>query len=87
VPALRMTVQAVVSYRGGGKKRERAPGDVRPARAQAVRISAATSHRALLIRMSSLIEVIRRVRTSRPVLERRLRPPRSKFSWTRFRVL
>jgi hypothetical protein len=30
----------------------------------------------------ALIEVIRRVRTRRPLLERRFRPPRSRFSWT-----
>jgi len=72
----------------GGKNGERAPPlTPSPTRAQAASIVAATSHRALLIRTSCLIEVIRRVRTSRPLLERRLRPPRSRFSCTRFRVL
>src|SRR6185295_15147343 len=54
---------------------------------QAAMNSAARSQSALLSRTSSRIEVIRRVRVSRPVVARRLKPPLSKFSWQRLNVL
>ena len=51
-----------------------------PGVAQLASTSAAISHSALLIRTSSRIEVMRRVRTSRPPGDRRSSPPRRRFS-------
>lgn len=68
------------------EEREPRPGALSRA-PHAASTSAARSHSPLLMRTSSRIEVIRRVRTSRPLAERRVSPPPSKFSCTRFRTL
>jgi hypothetical protein len=51
-------------------------------KSQPVSTSSARSHSWLLIRTSSRIEVIRRVRDRRPLAANRTSPPRSRFSWT-----
>jgi hypothetical protein len=53
-----------------------------PSRFQAVNTSSARSHSRLLIRRSSRIEVIRRVRDRRPLAASFVSPPRRRFSWT-----
>ncbi len=61
----------------GRERRRPAPSPDSP---QLASTSAAISQSALLIRTSSRIEVIRRVRTSHPLGERRGKPPRRRFS-------
>ena len=64
------------------KKGESVSTDALSRDVYAASTSAAMSQSPLLMRTSSRIEVIRRVRTSRPFADRRDRPPRSKFSCT-----
>lgn len=53
-----------------------------PESAQPASLCEARSHSRLLIRTSSRIELMRRVRVNLPLTDRRLRPPRSRFSCT-----
>jgi hypothetical protein len=72
------------------KKGEKAPVKAPSPRAlnppcQAAKTSSARSQTRPLIRKSSAIEVMARVRLRCPLTVRRLNPPRSRFSWTLLR--
>ena len=70
----------------GQKKGESVRRRPLPSRAFRLPVCAAKSQSRPFIRTSSRREVIRRVWQS-PVRRPRVRPPRSRFSWTRFSVL
>jgi len=77
----RVLTAAICSPLTGGKKGEKAPVKApSPPACQAAKTSSARSQTWPLIRKSSAIEVMARVRVRRPLGVRRLSPPRSKFS-------